>query len=174
MAESDLAPFSSPGGMRESCEIRMKPPSLALPRRERKSQREPRYLYDPETAQHRHHRPRRPRQDHARRQAPPAVRHLRRPPADGHAHHGLERPGEGARDHHSRQEHRTPLEGLPHQHRRHAGPRRLRRRSRARAGDGRLGAAAGGRDGRPDAADALRHAQGLLSRPAPDCGHQQG
>ena len=53
----------------------------------------------------------------------------------------------------------------PHQHRRHAGPRRFRRRGRARAVDGRRRAAAG-RCGRgPDAADALRHAQGAGAGP---------
>ena len=49
----------------------------------------------------------------------------------------------------------------PHQHRRHPGPRRLRRRSRARAVDGGFGADPGRRDGRPDAADALRDAEGV-------------
>ena len=49
----------------------------------------------------------------------------------------------------------------PHQHRRHARTCRLRRRSRARAVDGRFGADPRRRDGRPDAADALRHAESL-------------
>ena len=51
------------------------------------------------------------------------------------------------------------VEGHAHQHRRHARPRRLRRRGRARAVDGRLGAAPGRRRRRADAADALRHAR---------------
>ena len=48
--------------------------------------------------------------------------------------------------------------GVQDQHRRHARPRRLRRRGRARAQDGRRRAAAGGRVRRPDAADAVRAA----------------
>ena len=47
-----------------------------------------------------------------------------------------------------------------HQHRRHARARRLRRRGRARAVHGRRRAAAGRRGGGPDAADALRDAEG--------------
>ena len=53
------------------------------------------------------------------------------------------------------------------------GPRRLRRRGRARAVDGGLGAAARGRGGRPHAADPLRHAEGVRARPAPDRRDQQ-
>ncbi len=60
------------------------------------------------------------------------------------------------------------------QHRRHAGPRRLRRRGRARAGHGRRRAAAGRRRRRPDAADALRHAEGAVAGPAADRRRQQG
>ena len=66
------------------------------------------------------------------------------------------------------------LRGHAHQHRRHAGPRRLRRRGRARAVDGRRRAAAGRRGRGPDAADALRHAQGAGARPEADRGGQQG
>ena len=54
------------------------------------------------------------------------------------------------------------------------GPRGFRRRSGARAVDGGLRAAAGGRRGRPDAADALRHAEGLRARPRADRRRQQG
>jgi hypothetical protein len=50
---------------------------------------------------------------------------------------------------------------LPHQHRRYAGARGFRRRGRACAVHGRLGAAAGGRGGRADAPDPLCHLQGL-------------
>ena len=59
------------------------------------------------------------------------------------------------------------------QHRRHAGPRRLRRRGRAHAVDGRRRDAAGRRVGRAAAADALRAAQGARARPAADRRHQQ-
>ena len=55
-----------------------------------------------------------------------------------------------------------------HQHRRHAGPRRLRRRGRARARHGRRRAAAGRRGRRPDAADAVRHPQGARTGPQAD------
>ena len=53
------------------------------------------------------------------------------------------------------------------------GPRRLRRRGRARAVDGRRRAAAGRRRRRPDAADALRHAQGAGAGPEADRRRQQ-
>ena len=53
------------------------------------------------------------------------------------------------------------------------GPRRLRRRGRARAQDGRLGLPAGRRLRGPDAADALRDAQGAGAGAAPDPGRQQ-
>ena len=53
------------------------------------------------------------------------------------------------------------------------GARRLRRRGRARAVDGRLRAAAGGCSGRSHAADSLRHAEGVRARPAPDRRDQQ-
>ena len=53
------------------------------------------------------------------------------------------------------------------------GPRRLRRRGRAGAVHGRLRAAAGRRGRRPDAADALRHPEGVCPRLHADRGHQQ-
>ena len=56
--------------------------------------------------------------------------------------------------------------GHPYQHRRHAGPRRLRRRGRARAGHGRWRAAAGRCRRRSDAADAFRDQEGAGPRPA--------
>jgi GTP-binding protein len=65
------------------------------------------------------------------------------------------------------QEHGRPLEGHHDQHRRHPGTRRLRRRGRARARHGRLGAAPGGRRRGADAPDALRAAQGARAGPAP-------
>ena len=61
----------------------------------------------------------------------------------------------------------------PDQHRRHAGPRRLRRRGRAHAVDGRRRDAAGRRVGRAAAADALRAAQGARARAAADRRAQQ-
>ena len=56
-------------------------------------------------SQHRHHRPRRPRQDHAGRPAAAAERHLPRQPAGGRARDGFERPRARARHHHPRQVH---------------------------------------------------------------------
>ena len=64
--------------------------------------------------------------------------------------------------------------GVQDQHHRHARPRRLRRRGRARAEDGRRGAAAGGRLRRADAADAVRADQGPGARAEADRGDQQG
>ena len=65
-------------------------------------------------------------------------------------------------------------DGHAHQHRRHAGPRRLRRRGRARARHGRRRAAAGRRGRRPDAADALRHAEGAAAGTEAHRRRQQG
>ena len=62
---------------------------------------------------------------------------------------------------------------LPHQHRGHARTRGLRRRSRARAVDGRLRPAARRRGRRPDAADPFRHAEGLRARPRADRRREQ-
>ena len=66
-----------------------------------------------------------------------------------------------------------PLEGHEDQHRRHAGPRRLRRRGRAHPAHGGRRAARRRRVRRPDAADALRAAQGARARPHADRRHQQ-
>ena len=89
------------------------------------------------------------------------------------AGHGQQRAGARARHHHPGQEHRRALRRHPDQHRRHAGPRRLRRRSRARAVDGRRRGAAGRRRRRAAAADPLRAAQGVRARPAAGRRHQQ-
>ena len=70
--------------------------------------------------QRRHHRPRRPRQDHARRRDAPAGRRVPGQRAGRRAGHGLQRPGARARHHHPGQEHRRPLRRDPDQHRRHA------------------------------------------------------
>ena len=88
--------------------------------------------------------------------------------------HGLQRPRARARHHHPRQVHLGRLEGHAHQHRRHAGPRRLRRRGRAHPLHGRRRPAAGRRRRRPDAADQVRARQGAEARPAADRGDQQG
>ena len=123
--------------------------------------------------QHRHHRARRPWQDHAGRPAPEAVRHVRRPQDRARTRHGLQRARARTRHHDPGEEHCDPVARLPHQHRRYAGPRRLRRRGRARAVDGRLGAAAGRCGRRADAADALRDAEGVRARAAADRRDQQ-
>ena len=102
-----------------------------------------------------------------------AVRHVRCAQGRARARDGLERARARARHHDPREEHGDPLARLPHQHRRHARTRRFRRRGRARAVDGRLGAAARRCGRRTDAADALRHAEGVRARPAADRRHQQ-
>ena len=79
-----------------------------------------------------------------------------------------------ARHHDPGQELRGRVEGHAHQHRRHARPRRLRRRGRAGAVDGRQRAAAGRRGRRADAADPLRHQEGARARPEADRRRQQG
>ena len=66
-----------------------------------------------------------------------------------------------------------PSERSEDQHRRHAGPRRLRRRGRARPVDGRRRHPSRRRGGRSDAADPLRPAQGPRPRPPADRDHQQ-
>ena len=125
-------------------------------------------------SQHRHHSPRRPRQDHARRQAPAAGGHVRRAPASRRARDGLERHRARTRHHDPREEHRRGLSRRAHQHRRYARPRGFRRRSRARALDGRRRAAARRRGRGPDAADALRDAQGARAGPEAHRRGEQG
>ncbi len=66
------------------------------------------------------------------------------------------------------------LEGHPHQHRRHAGPRRFRRRGRAHPQHGRRRAGAGRRRRRPAAADQVRGLQGAQDGPQADRRDQQG
>ena len=96
-------------------------------------------------AQRRDRRPRRPRQDHAGRRHALAVRRVLDAPGRGgvgqRAGHGLDGPGAREGHHDPRQEHRGAAPhrrpGRDDQHHRHPGPRRLRRRGRARAGDGR-------------------------------------
>ena len=61
-----------------------------------------------------------------------------------------------------------------HQHHRHPGPRRLRRRGRARPGDGRRRAAAGRRLRGPAAPDPVRAPQGAGQEAADHRGGQQG
>ena len=124
--------------------------------------------------QHRHHRPRRPWQDHHGRPAAAPVRHLRRAREGGRHRDGQQRHRTRARHHHPGQELRRELEGHAHQHRRHPRPRGLRRRSGARAVDGRRRGAADRRPGRPDAADPLRDQEGAGPGPAPHRGGEQG
>ncbi len=136
-------------------------------------------MHDPEEAVHeppqrRHHRPRRPRQDHAGRSPAAAIRHLSRQPARGRARDGFQRSGTRARHHHPGQGSLGAVEGYPHQHRRHPRPRRFRRRGRAHPQHGGWRAGLGGRRRRPAAADQVRRLQGAESRPQADRRHQQG
>ena len=121
----------------------------------------PRSLLEPnESSQRRHYRPRRPRQDHPGRPAAAAVRHLPRQPAAGRARHGFQRSGARARHHHPGQGDLDPLAGHPHQHRRHARPRRFRRRGRAHPQHGGRRAGAGRRRRGSAAADQVRGVEG--------------
>src|SRR6266404_3685022 len=127
-----------------------------------------------ETSQRRHHRPRRPRQDHAGRSPAAAIRHLSREPARGRARDGFQRSGARARHHHPGQGGLGAVEGYPHQHRRYAGPRRFRWRGRAHPEHGGRRAGAGGRRRRSAAANQIRGLQGVEGRPQADRRHQQG
>ena len=122
----------------------------------------------------RDHRARRPRQDHARRRDAVAVRRVPREPGRQRPRDGLDGPRAREGHHDPRQEHGGPLQRREAQHHRHAGPRRLRRRGRARAEDGRRRAAAGRRERGAAAADALRAAQGARGQAAGDPRGQQG
>ena len=102
-----------------------------------------------------------------------AERRVPREPGSRRARHGLERPRAREGHHHPRQEHRGPLRPTQDQHRRHARPRRLRRRGGAHAQDGGRRAAAGGRQRRAAAADALRAQEGARAGAAADRGDQQ-
>ena len=119
-------------------------------------------------------RPRRPRQDHARRRPAAPDGGIRRPRGAGRPGHGLDRPRAGEGHHDPRQEHRDPVRRGEDQHRRHARPRRLRRRGRARPHDGRRRAAARRRGRGPAAADALRPAQDPRGPAARRARGQQG
>ena len=130
-------------------------------------------------AQCRHHRPRRPRQDHLGGRHAVAIRSLPGEPGREHPGHGLDGPGAGEGHHDPGQEHRG--RSCPgrwfhghDQHHRHPRPRRFRRRGRARSGDGGRGAAAGRRLRGAAAADPLRAAQGAGQEPADHRGDQQG
>ena len=125
------------------------------------------------TSQHRHRRPRRPRQDHARRPPAAAVRDARRARGAHRAHHGLERAGARARDHHPRQEYGALLAGLSDQHRRYPGTCRFRRRGGADPVDGGCRALARRCRGRPHATDALRDREGLRARSQGHRGREQ-
>ena len=124
--------------------------------------------------QRRHRRPRRSRQDDARRRDALAVRSVPREPGRRRARHGHRRPGAREGDHDPRQEHGRPLPRDEDQHRRHAGPCGLRRRGRARADDGRRRPPAGRRQRRPSAPDPVRAAQGARVAAAGDPRRQQG
>ena len=82
--------------------------------------------------QRRDRRARRSRQDDARRRDAVAVRRLSREPGRGRARAGLDGPRAREGHHDPGQEHRRPAPRREDQHHRHAGPRRLRRRGRAR------------------------------------------
>ncbi len=125
-------------------------------------------------AQRRDRRPRRPRQDDAARRHALAVRRLPRRLRRQRARHGLDGPRAREGDHDPRQEHVGRPRRREAQHHRHAGPRRLRRRGRARADDGRRDPPARRRLRGPAAPDPLRAAQGARAAAAGDPRDQQG
>ena len=127
-----------------------------------------------EPSQRRHHRPRRPRQDHAGRPLAAAIRLVPREPEGRRTGDGFQRSGARARHHHPGQGDLDPLPGHPHQHRRHPRPRRFRRRGRAHPQHGRRRAGAGGRRRRPAAADQVRGLQGAQDGIEAHRRHQQG
>ncbi len=129
---------------------------------------------DHETSQHCHHRPCRPRQDHAGGPAAAAIRLLPGQPAGGRARHGFQRSGARARHHDPVESHLAALARQPHQYRGHPRARRFRRRGRAHPQHGGGRHRAGGCRRRPAAADQVRGLQGAQGRVAPDRGHQQG
>src|SRR6266702_1643206 len=118
--------------------------------------------------QYRHHRARRPRQNHPGRRHAAPVRDLPGERGRCRARHGLQRPRARARHHDSGQKYGSLLPRQQDQYRRHPWPRRLRRRSRARAEDGRRRRSPRRRVRRPAAADALRALEGARSQADPD------
>ena len=117
-------------------------------------------------AQRRDRRPRRPRQDHARRRDAAPDRRLPLEPGGRRPGHGLGRPRAREGDHDPRQADDRRPRRRPAQHRRHARSRRLRRRGRALAADGRFGAAPRRRRRGSAAADPLRPPEGDGPAPA--------
>ncbi len=127
----------------------------------------------------RHHRSRRPRQNHTGRRHAPTGRTIPRARRDGRPGDGLHGPGAGKGHHHPRQEHGDQLQAGRrragrHQHHRHPRSRRLRRRGRARPHHGRRRGVAGRRVRGPAAADPLRAPQGAAGPPPDHPGDQQG
>ena len=117
--------------------------------------------------QRRDRRARRPREDDARRRDALAVRLVPREPGRGRARARLDGPRTREGHHDPRQEHGGAAREDEDQHRRHARPRRLRRRGRARTDDGRRRPPARGRLGRAASPDEIRAAQGARAE-APD------
>ena len=124
--------------------------------------------------QRRDHRPRRPRQDDARRRHALAVRRVSVRAGRRRAGHGLHGSRAGEGDHDPRQEHGRSVRGDQAQHHRHARACGLRWGGRARADDGRRGAAPRRRLRGAPPPDALRAPQGARGEAAGDPGGEQG
>ena len=124
-------------------------------------------------AQRRDHRPCRPRQDHARGRDAAPDRHVPQQRGGRRSRARLRRPRAREGDHDPRQADDGRLRRRPPEHRRHAGPRRLRRRGRALTAAGRRRAAAGGRGRGAAPADPLRPPEGDGPPPPGDRGPQQ-
>ena len=111
-------------------------------------------------AQRRDRRPCRPWQDHARRRDAPPDRRVPLEPGGRRPGHGFGRPGAREGDHDPGQADDRRPRRRPPQHRRHARSRRLRRRGRALAADGRFGAPPRRRGRGSVAPDPLRPPEG--------------
>ena len=119
------------------------------------------------------YRPRRPRQDHARRRNAQTERHFPRKRTGGGTRDGLQRPRARTRHHHPFQKHRDPLQKHEDQHRRHPGARRFRRRGGTHSDDGGRRAAARRRLRGLYAADTVRAQKGARAQKESRCGGQQ-
>ena len=124
--------------------------------------------------QHRHHSPRGPRQDNARRQNAAGGKSLPEEPERRGTHPRQQRPRKGKGHHHSLEERVHPLQGHQNQHHRHPGPLRLRRGGGTRAQHGRRLHSPRRRLRRPHAPDALRAPEGARDRTEAHRGRQQG
>ncbi len=146
-------------------------PLVIYPRTENSKPKEP--CAQARYPQRRHHRPRRSRENDPGRRDDASVQALPQHRPDGRLHPRFGRSRARTGHHHRRQEHVARLAGRQDQHRRYARPLGLRRRSGARAPDGRRRPAPHRRGGRPAAADPLRAQESPGAGPPAHRRHQQ-